>query len=137
MTIVGTMLALPIATWMGVRAGTRPGTREDAAHFFGVLTYSMPAFWVGLILISLFAIAVPIFPTGQKMTPGKEVAKLPAHAFDVAKHLVLPVVTFAMALPGQHHIVMRNSMIGATRRSPSRCAAAARPSCSTCNHRFR
>lgn len=109
----GTAIALAVGTWMGVRAGARPGTHEDTAlTFSGVVTYSAPSYWVGIILILLFAVAIPIFPTGQAMTPGKEFSSFLTKALDVGKHLVLPALTFALALVGEYFLIMRNSMIG-------------------------
>ena len=62
---VGTLLATLIGTWLGIVAATRRGTRtDDGLLGFSLFTYAAPEYWIGIILILLFAVAVPIFPAG-------------------------------------------------------------------------
>ena len=70
---VGTLLATLLGTWLGVVAATRRGSRtDDGLLGFSLFTYAAPEYWIGLILILLFAVAIPIFPAGLQMTPGEE-----------------------------------------------------------------
>ena len=70
---VGTLLATVIGTWLGIVAATRRGTRtDDGLLGFSLFTYAAPEYWIGIILILLFAVAVPIFPAGLQETPGSE-----------------------------------------------------------------
>src|SRR6476469_6436858 len=87
----GTLLATVLGAWMGVVAATRRGTRtDDGLLGFSLFTYAAPEYWIGIILILLFAVAIPIFPAGLQMTPGEEFSSGLAKAADVAEHLVLP-----------------------------------------------
>jgi len=71
----GTLLATLIGAWMGVRAATKRGTKtDDGLLGFSLFTYAAPEYWIGIILILLFAVAWPIFPAGQQATPGVEFA---------------------------------------------------------------
>ena len=68
-----TVLSAIIGSWMGVVAGARRGSKRDTALTQGSLVlYSMPEFWLGMILIWLFAVKVEIFPTGLKYKPGAD-----------------------------------------------------------------
>jgi peptide/nickel transport system permease protein len=108
----GTLLATLIGAWMGVAAATRRGTRtDDGLLGFSLFTYAAPEYWIGIILILVFAVAVPIFPAGLQMTPGVEFTSGLDKALDVAEHLVLPATAMTLALLGQYFVIMRSSMV--------------------------
>jgi peptide/nickel transport system permease protein len=108
----GTVLATVIGTWLGIIAATRRGSRtDDGLLGFSLFTYSAPEYWIGLILILLFAVAIPIFPAGLQMTPGKDFDSWTAQALDVAQHLVLPATALMLVLLGQYFVIMRSSMV--------------------------
>jgi peptide/nickel transport system permease protein len=109
---VGTLLATLIGAWMGVVAATRRGQRSDNNMLgFSLFTYSAPEYWIGIILILVFAVWWPILPAGQQMTPGEDFSGFFANATDVAKHLVLPATAMTLTLLGQYFLIMRSSMV--------------------------
>jgi peptide/nickel transport system permease protein len=108
----GTLLATVIGTWLGIVAATRRASRtDDSLLGFSLFTYASPEYWIGLLLILLFAVAIPIFPAGLQMTPGKEFDSWWAQAADVAEHLVLPSISLMLVLLGQYFVIMRSSMV--------------------------
>ena len=108
----GTLLATLLGTWLGVIAATRRGTAtDDGLLGFSLFTYAAPEYWIGIILILVFAVAIPIFPAGQQMTPGEEFSSWFAQAVDVAEHLVLPATAMTLMLLGQYFLIMRSSMV--------------------------
>ena len=108
----GTLLATIIGTWLGIVAATRRGSRtDDGLLGFSLFTYSAPEYWIGLILILVFAVAIPIFPAGLQMTPGEQFDSWMAQALDVAQHLVLPATALMLVLLGQYFVIMRSSMV--------------------------
>jgi peptide/nickel transport system permease protein len=108
----GTLFATVIGTWLGIVAATRRGTRtDDGLLGFSLFTYSAPEYWIGLILILVFAVAIPIFPAGLQMTPGEQFDSWIAQALDVAQHLVLPATALMLVLLGQYFVIMRSSMV--------------------------
>ena len=77
---VGILLALPL----GLLAAARPGTWIDrAAVAFALLGVSMPSFWLGPLLIILFAI---------------ELRWLPVSGRGTWEHLVLPAMTLGLGM---------------------------------------
>jgi peptide/nickel transport system permease protein len=109
---VGTLFATLLGTWLGVIAATRRGTAtDDGLLGFSLFTYAAPEYWIGIILILLFAVALPLFPAGQQVTPGEEFSSWGAHALDIANHMVLPVATVTLMLLGQYFVIMRSSMV--------------------------
>ena len=97
---------------MGVRAATKRGTKtDDGLLGFSLFTYAAPEYWIGIILILLFAVAWPIFPAGQQATPGVEFASWFDEALDVVDHLILPATAMTLMLLGQYFLIMRSSMV--------------------------
>src|SRR5690606_28279134 len=97
-TLLLTGTAFVLYTVLGIVLGTRSAWRHggpgDRLHTGLALTlYSIPSFWLGLLLIIVLSVGVGpvpgLFPTGGMESGGKESL---AYAVDVAHHLVLPVV---------------------------------------------
>jgi peptide/nickel transport system permease protein len=108
----GTLLATVIGAWLGVIAATRRGkAADDGLLGFSLFTYAAPEYWIGIILILVFAVWLPIFPAGQQVTPGVEFTSWFAEATDVAEHLVLPGIAMTLMLLGQYFLIMRASMV--------------------------
>jgi len=82
---------------LGIVAAVRRGTRYDfASTLFAVLGQSLPNFWLGIMLILLFGVALRWLPTS---------------GFESWRHLILPAVTlaaFPMALVAR---LTRSSML--------------------------
>jgi len=94
------LLAVPafiLATIVGVGAGIVGGLRRgewldallSTAAFTGL---SMPAFWLGLLLILYAGLELGMFPVS-----GMQSAGLTTSAADTVRHMVLPVLTLAVA----------------------------------------
>ncbi len=108
----GTALATLIGAWMGVMAASRRGTKtDDGLLGFSLFTYASPEYWIGIILILIFAVAIPILPAGQQVDPGIEFSSFFAEALNVAEHMILPVAAMTLMLLGQYFLIMRSSMV--------------------------
>lgn len=108
----GTLLATLLGSWIGVVGATRRGTNTDSSLLgFSLFTYAAPEYWIGIILILVFAVAVPILPAGLQATPGEDFSNPLVHAANVAEHLVLPGIAMTLSLLGQYFLIMRSSMV--------------------------
>ncbi len=108
----GTVLATVIGTWLGVVAATRRGRPTDSRLLeFSLFTYAAPEYWIGIILILVFAVWLPILPAGQQITPGAEFSSFISKVLDVAEHLILPATALTLVLLGQYFLIMRSSMV--------------------------
>ena len=88
------LLGIPIGLWSATRSG-RPAERASAVFFF--LLYSLPSFWVALLLMQLFAVKLGILPLFG-MTSDNYLDLSTAEQFaDRLRHLVLPVLTLMYA----------------------------------------
>jgi peptide/nickel transport system permease protein len=110
------LVSLAAGLWLGVRSGWHPGSLLDRASSAVSLTFwSVPTFWLGLILLSLLAVGIgpvpALFPAGGMSTPGTAGGLAPSHILDVARHLVLPCLTLSLVIFAQYVTIMRSSVI--------------------------
>ncbi|WP_165966565.1 ABC transporter permease [Actinomadura sp. 7K507] len=78
----GMAIAVLIGVPLGVLAATREGTWWDrAASTVALLGQSVPVFWLGMMLVVLFAVKLGWLPAGQSGTP---------------RHLILPSLTMSL-----------------------------------------
>ncbi|MFW6692030.1 ABC transporter permease [Streptomyces sp. MAR4 CNX-425] len=113
--LTGTAVVLysALGLWLGTRAAWRHGGTGDKVNTGVALTFwSVPHFWLGMLLIIVFSVgAGPIpglFPTGGMESGGKEGF---AYVVDVVHHMVLPVLTLVAACYAQTLLVMRSSLL--------------------------
>ncbi|MEU9287086.1 ABC transporter permease [Streptomyces sp. NPDC048275] len=113
--LTGTAFVLytALGIFIGTRSAWRNGGLSDRLHTGLALTlYSIPSFWLGLLLIIVFSVGMgPIpglFPTGGMESGGEEGF---AYVIDVAHHLILPVVTLVAVEYGQTLLVTRSALL--------------------------
>jgi peptide/nickel transport system permease protein len=95
----GTVLALnfTLGLWLGVFQARRKGSRADRwLSTLSLAGYAMPSFWLGLLLVWLAAVRWHWLPAGGMVDPLRAGETGLALVFDVARHLVLPVLTLSL-----------------------------------------
>jgi peptide/nickel transport system permease protein len=110
-----TILATLIGVWLGVNQAWKRGGKFDQLTTGGSLTlYSMPEWWLGLLMIAVFAVGVGpfpgIFPTGGLHSTDVDPSSL-AGVLDTLWHLVLPVITLTLAYLADYSLIMRSSLL--------------------------
>ncbi|HEY1624114.1 MAG TPA: ABC transporter permease [Streptosporangiaceae bacterium] len=111
-----TLISIWLGMWLGIRSGWRPGSILDRVSSGVSLTFwSVPTFWLGLILLVLFGVGfgpIPaLFPVGGMTTPGSAGGFALSHIVDVIRHLVLPCLTLVLVIFAQYVTIMRSSII--------------------------
>lgn len=90
---IAVVLSIPI----GIMAALRPGSLLDRVTTSGSLVgLSLPNFWLGMMLILIFAVRLGWVPTSGSGT---------------WQHLLLPAVTFALPATARIAMMVRSSMI--------------------------
>ncbi|HWT63588.1 MAG TPA: ABC transporter permease [Ochrobactrum sp.] len=105
-----TALSFAVGSALGIVAGAKPGSLRD--RFLSVASlvlYAIPGFWLALVLVILFSIRLRWLPSSgiETIASGKHGL---ARATDIARHLVLPVVSLALIYLALYLRVMRASM---------------------------
>ncbi|HXP22143.1 MAG TPA: ABC transporter permease [Streptosporangiaceae bacterium] len=57
--VLAGLIALPIGFISGLRRG---GVVDQASRVFFTVSFAMPAFWLGIILLLIFSVHIPVFP---------------------------------------------------------------------------
>ena len=97
LTLASTLIAIAIGLATGIAAGSRPNSPTDyGSMLLALLGVSTPAFWLGLMLISLFAVGLHWLPSGGR--GGLEHLALPAITLGAGAAAVIARVTRASLL---------------------------------------
>ena len=97
LTAVGLGLAFVLAAPLGMAAALRPGGLTDKSTIFlSLIGLSIPQFWLGLLLIVVFAVQLKWLPTSGTAS---------------AVHIILPAVTLALPALARLVMIVRSSMI--------------------------
>jgi peptide/nickel transport system permease protein len=95
---------------LGVLAAWKARTAVDyGALITGLLAWSLPTFWLGIIL--LFWGSNHGYPIGGKATPGIITYTFLYQAGDIARHMVLPTLTYTLVFMGDYLLIMRSSLM--------------------------
>jgi peptide/nickel transport system permease protein len=89
------VLAIAAGLMLGVISARRQGsTLDTAVTMVSVVGYAMPVFWLGQMLMLIFANKLGWFPAQGMLSLRYDMGPF-ATALDIAHHLVLPAVTLA------------------------------------------
>lgn len=105
-------IAILLGFSVGAIAGWKRGKKFDLISIgFGLTTWSMPTFWLGIVLIMVFSVQLGIFPVGGVRTAEMTSTNIFQQIEDVGMHLVLPVVTLTLVSFAEYLMIMRNSLV--------------------------
>ena len=141
-TLELSLAAMLMATVFGILAGVvsavyKQSALDYSAMLMALVGVSMPIFWLGLMLIYLFAVHWQVLPMMGRISMGSDVPVItrlivvdallggqPAAAWDGLRHLLLPAVTLStipMAIVAR---ITRSSMLEVLRQDYVRTARA-------------
>jgi len=107
---LATALAFGLGSLAGILAGARPGSLCDRTLSAGsIALYAVPGFWLGLVLIVLFAVDLHWLPSGgmETIASGKHGA---ARMLDIGTHMILPVAALSCVYLALYLRLMRDAM---------------------------
>ncbi|TPL89891.1 ABC transporter permease [Mesorhizobium sp. B2-3-13] len=108
--VSATALSFGLGSTLGIYAGATPGGLRD--RFLSVASlalYAVPGFWLGLVLIVIFAVDLRWLPVGGVETLASDKTGLD-RAADIAIHLVLPVSALGFIYLALYLRMMRAGM---------------------------
>jgi peptide/nickel transport system permease protein len=108
---VATVLMTVIGLFLGVRGGWNRGSKSDLASMgISLVLYSMPEFWLGMVLLVLFATTLGWFPQGGFQSTQTGITGLDK-VVDILNHMFLPMITLTLAYLGEYYLLMRSSLL--------------------------
>jgi peptide/nickel transport system permease protein len=109
---VSTVLVIGLGVLVGVFAAARRGSRADGIFVIGSLVFwSLPTFWVGMLLIFLFAVTLNILPIAGMYTADAIYPTVFTQFADLARHLVLPTIAMVLVDVAQFVLITRSSLL--------------------------
>lgn len=111
LALTAAILAALIGTAIGIFCARRVGTKLDT--IMGSVSYlfdSTPSFWLGLMLILIFASTLHILPTSG-MIDMRASNEGFAKTLDIMKHMILPVSALTLTLVPYYFRIARSSII--------------------------
>jgi peptide/nickel transport system permease protein len=124
--IVGLVIAIPIGIISAVKQYSLVDRLSMAGAFLGI---SMPAFWLGIIMILLFSVRLKWLPVSGRIAYDAELVKVTgfcvldsiltgnkAALVSSLRHLVLPSITLGVAMAAIVARVLRSSMLEVLRQ---------------------
>jgi peptide/nickel transport system permease protein len=118
LTLLTMLIAVLAAVPLGILAAWRQGAWLDRlVMVFAVSGFSMPVFWLGFLLVYVFAVTLRLLPV-QGYTP------LAVGVVPFLKHLALPALTLSLVFMALIARMTRASMLGVLKEDYIRTAFA-------------
>jgi peptide/nickel transport system permease protein len=117
------LVAVVVGTTLGIVSARASGSWGDLLiGSTAMLCYAMPVFWVGLLLVLLFSVALGWFPAFGMMSlvPRQGMSRV----LDILHHLVLPALTLALLQLAVYVRLARSSTLEVLHRDFVRSAYA-------------
>lgn len=114
LVLTAAMIALILGTWMGINAARYEGSFLDTT--FSGLAYvfnAMPSFWLGLMMIILFATVLNLAPSSGMTDPRISYTGL-GYILDVMYHMILPVTTLVILDVPLYFRIAKSSVLQVT-----------------------
>ncbi|MEO8274763.1 MAG: ABC transporter permease [Thermoanaerobaculia bacterium] len=91
------LLEFTVGLTLGVAAARRAGSKLDQGlRGISIALWSIPTFWLALMLLAVFAVATPLFPPGALHSVGAESWSAGRRALDLLWHLALPAAAIGI-----------------------------------------
>lgn len=111
---VSTVITAVVGILVGIWTGSKPGSRVDTSVIsISMVLWTMPFFWLGIILLWFFGLTFHVFPIAGAASRGFS-ADNPltlADVPDILWHACLPMMTLVIAAYAGYSLIMRNTMV--------------------------
>ena len=100
-----------VGLFVGVKIATKPGSlRDRSMSFYSAFSYALPTWWLGIIMILIFAFYFRIFPYGGMYSSPPPMDPI-RRFLDLLWHACLPIFTLVIALSGANIYSARSIVI--------------------------
>ncbi len=110
LAVFAMVVAVSIGMTVGIIAAIKANTIWDlGGRLFGIVTYSLPLFWVGMLLQLVFAVQLEWLPLGGRYPVGMEPPNRITGLYTLDSLLTLNLNQFAISL---HHLILPSFTLG-------------------------
>jgi peptide/nickel transport system permease protein len=111
LVLTSVISAFLIGTTLGVLSSRKPnGVLSQFITVLSMVGFAAPVFWMGIMLVILFASVIPILPVSGMRAVDASGGGV-HDVLDVAYHLVLPSLTLSLVYLAQYSRLARSSML--------------------------
>jgi peptide/nickel transport system permease protein len=111
LVISSVLLAFAVGTALGVLSSRKPnGLLSQAITVLAMVGFAAPVFWMGILLVILFASILPILPVSGMRAPDASGGGI-SDMLDVLYHLILPTFTLSLVYLAQYSRLSRAAML--------------------------
>lgn len=112
LVVTALLLAISIGTLLGVLASRNPnGLFSQLITVLALFGFSVPVFWIGIMLLILFSGTLSLFPVSGMQAVARDEVNPFLVLLDILHHLVLPAFTLAIVYIAQYSRLSRASML--------------------------
>ena len=112
LVVSAVLFAFVVGTGLGVLSARKPnGVLSQFITVLSLVGFAAPIFWVGIMLVILFASIWPILPVAGMRSIDSSGGGGWADMVDVAQHLVLPAFTLSLVYLAQYSRLARSAML--------------------------
>ncbi len=112
LVLAAQVISITIGVAMGVMAARKPnGVLSGAVSVVATIGYAVPVFWMGIMLIILFASIIPIFPVEGMADIRLRNEGWLERMIDILHHLALPAFSLAVIFLAIYARLSRASML--------------------------
>jgi peptide/nickel transport system permease protein len=105
--LLSALLGIGLGAWLATRAGSLP---DRLVAYLAAASGALPTWWVGILLILLFAFTWPLFPSGGMYSLPPPEGRL-ARFLDLVWHATLPVLTLVLVNLGPYAYAVRTLLL--------------------------
>jgi len=97
---------------IGVLAASRRNSLLDKSSIvFFMVTYSIPVFWSGLLILLYLGFYLNLIPLAHTITPGRHHANFLEYAGDYLWHMTGPLIVLTLSFIGSFFLLMRDTVL--------------------------
>lgn len=105
------IISIILGILIGILTAWRRGSKFDVgASATTLVLYSMPTFWLALVLLVIGVIYFKLPVAGMRSFSGVAPGII-GQLVDLARHMVLPLLTLVLGLVGQYVLVMKGALL--------------------------
>lgn len=110
--LTATIISYGVGWLIGIQgAWRRGGALDNTSMAISFFLYSVPYFWIGILIIMVFGFYLDWFPLGQAIPSDFNTLDFPHRVYAVLYHAILPIISMVLASMAGHIIVIRNNLL--------------------------